>query len=83
MNGVFSASIGGIWENEIFRELNSFLETYFGVSETYKYLFLLYSGFIVIVIIVNLSSLLVNQYFKYKIENLEKSLTSTNLKNEI
>ncbi len=42
------------------------------VSDTYKYILLLYLGFIISVIVVNIISLMVNAFLKYRLNRLIK-----------
>lgn len=44
------------------------------VSDTYKYILLLYLGFIISVVLVNVISLLVNALLKYRLNKLIKNI---------
>jgi hypothetical protein len=70
------AFLANILTQEQFNSLNSFLDNYFGVSDTYKYLFLLYFGFFSIVLMINIVAKLFKVYYNYRVRNLEKLINN-------
>lgn len=67
------------FNQSFFIQINELLDTYFGISITYKYLFLLYVGFILIVILVNLVTSFINLFLKYRVRRLESKLLKLGL----
>lgn len=66
------AFLENILTPEQYSTLGIFLDNYFGVSDTYKFLFLLYFSFVVTVLLINIISKIVKVYYSYRIRKLEK-----------
>lgn len=63
--------------DNILNNLSLLTEEIFSVSETYRYLFLLYVSFLGSVLIINIISLLYKSFLEWRLSRLERKLKAS------